>query len=674
MHLSHLDWGIIIGFILTLTCVALWMRRFTRSVSDFLVADRCAGRYLLTLSEGMAAFGVTAVIANFEKFYQAGFAAYWWGMMLAPISMVIAMSGWVAYRYRETRVLTMAQFFEQRYNRRFRVFAGILTWVSGVLNYGVFPGIVANFFIHFCGLPETLAIAGVEIRTLLVVMACFLGMALALVFGGGMVTVMVTDFIQAQFVNIVFLILMISVFVKIGWTDTVTALSDTGPGKSLLDPFDQEGISDFNFWFFAIFAFKAVYNCLGWQSTQGYNAAARSPHEFKMARVLAEWRNGVTYLMLMILPIAAYVILHHAGYVDIAAASRASLDAISDPQVVTQLTVPVTLLNFLPAGIVGLLAAAMVASAISTDDTYLHSWGVIFVQDVVLPFRKKPLSPRAHMNLLRGSIVFVAIFAFTWSAIFPLRDYIFMYFLLTGTIYLGGSGAVIIGGLYWKRGTTAGAYTAMIAGATVAIVGITIQAIWPNVPFLLSLAPKFPLNGAWLAMIAYGTSIVGYIVVSLFTCREPANLDRLLHRGAYALPGAGSGPRVIGLSRWRQLLGFTNEFTRGDRAIYYFKMGWTGMWTAIFVVGTIAGLVFGLSKTVWANFWLFVIILSATAGSVTVVWFLWGGIKDLRLLVITLRDKNRDAGDDGEIHSSPANPDASVRTNEPAETVTPAVP
>ena len=652
MHLAFLDWAIVASLILGLIVVTIWIRSYTRSVSDFLAANRCAGRYMLTLSEGMAAFGVASILANFEKFYQAGFAGYWWGMMLAPVSMLVAMSGWVAYRYRETRALTMAQFFEMRYSRRFRIFAGILTWISGLLNYGVFPGIVANFFIHFCGLPETIVIAGFEVRTLLPVMACFLGMALALVFGGGMVAVMVTDFIQAQFVNIVFLILMIAVFVKIGWGDTLAALSATAPGKSLLDPFDQQKISDFNFWFFAIIAFKSFYNCIGWQGTQGYNAAARTPHEAKMARVLSEWRNGVTYLMLMLRPIAAYVILHHQGYGAEAAAARATLDGITDPQINSQLTVPVALLSFLPVGVVGLLAAAMVAAAVSTDDTYLHSWGSIFVQDVVLPLRKTPLTPRAHLNLLRGSIVFVAVFAFCWSAIFPLRDYIFMYFLLTGTIYLGGSGAVIIGGLYWKRGTTAGAYAAMISGCSVAIVGITLQSIWPKVPLLLELAPKFPLNGAWLAMVAYATSIVSYIVVSLATCREPANLDRLLHRGAYAIAGEHSGPKNKGLSRWRQMLGFTTDFTRGDSFIYYCKLSWTGAWTLVFIVGTIFGLTIGFSKAGWGNFWFTVIMVSAVVGTVTVVWFLWGGIKDMRQLLIALRNPARDLSDDGQVHAT----------------------
>ncbi|MDR1279608.1 MAG: sodium:solute symporter [Opitutaceae bacterium] len=654
MNLSLLDWSILGLSLVVLAAIAVWIRSYTKSVSDFLAANRSAGRYLLTLSEGMASFGVASLIANFEKFYQAGFAAFWWGKMLAPVAMIVAMSGWIAYRYRETRVLTMAQFFEIRYSKNFRILAGIMGWVSGILNYGVFPGIVANFFIHFCGLPETVTVAGFEIRTLLPIMAVFISMGLALVFFGGMVAVMVIDFFQAQFMNIVFFLLMVAIFWKVGWGHTVEALSATAPGTSLLDPFDQQKIKDFNFWFFAIFIFKAFYNCCGWQAAQGYNAAARTPHEAKMARVLAEWRNGVTYLLLMILPIGAYVVLHHTGYESIQAATGSALAGISDPQVAKQMTVPVTLVALLPSGIIGLLAAAMAMTSISTDDSCLHSWGSIFVQDVILPLRKTraPLSQRAHLWLLRGSIVFVAIFAFCWSAWFPLRDYILMYFLLTGTIYLGGGGAAIIGGLYWKHGTTAGAYTAMIAGCSVAIIGVGLQSAWPHVSVLAKMAPAFPVNGAWLAMIAYGVSISGYITVSLATCEKekPFNLDRMLHRGPYALAGEEGAPATGGLPAWKRLLGFTASFTTGDKCIYYFKLGWTAMWTVIFVIGTILGLSIGFSTAAWANYWLFVIVISAVVGTGTIVWFLWGGFRDLGDLLRLLREKQRDSSDDGQIH------------------------
>lgn len=660
MNLSTLDWSIIAVVAVALVIIALWVRRYTHSVSDFLAANRCAGRYLLTMSSGIAMLGITTIIANFEKFYQAGFPAYWWGLMLAPVAMIVTMSGWVAYRFRETRALTMAQFFEMRYSKKFRVFAGMLTWISGVLNYGVFPGIVANFFINFCGLPQTVVIGGVEIRTLLLVMALFLGMALLFVFGGGMVAVMVADLFQAQFFNIVFLVIMVVVFWRVGWSETVDTLMAAEPGKSMLDPFDQSKISDFNFWFFAIFAFKAFYNCLGWQGTSGFNAAARTPHEAKMGNALTEWRNYLTMFMLMALPIAAYVLLRNANYAAIQETANAALGQIQDPQVAKQMTVPVTLVALLPKGVIGLLAAAMMVAALAMDNSYLHSWGSIFAQDVVLPFRrnKPPLSHRAHIRLLRISIISVAVFAFCWSALFPLRDYLFMYFLVTGTIYLGGSGAVIIGGLYWKRGTTAGAYTAMIAGCAIAIIGITLQAVWPKIPALLELAPKFPLNGAWLAMIAFAAGILGYILVSLASCRQPANLEKILHRGQYAIEGddkppSKNVPAAKTLPKWKQLFGFAPEFTRGDNFIYYSKLGWTGFWTLLFLIGTVLGLTVGLSANIWAGFWLFLIIVSVVVSLITVVWFLYGGTVDLFALMRLLREKQTrpDNSDDGQMHT-----------------------
>lgn len=668
MNLTLIDWSIFSSALIALAMITLWVRKYTHSVSDFLAANRSAGRYLLTLAEGMASFGVASLVANFEKFYQAGFAAFWWGKMLAPFAMIIAMSGWVAYRYRETRVMTMAQFFEVRYSKNFRIFSGILGWISGILNYGVFPGIVANFFIYFCGLPETVIIGGFEIRTLMLIMAVFLSIALALVFFGGMIAVMVTDFFQAQFLNIVFLILLIAIAIRVGWGDTVEALSSTAPGQSLLDPFDQQKISDFNFWFFAIFVFKAFYNCLGWQAAQGYNAAARTPHEAKMARVLAEWRNGVTYLMLMILPIGAYVVMHHAGYMDIKTTVDSALTGISDPQLAKQMTVPITLVSMLPVGVIGLLAAAMAMASISTDDSCLHSWGSILIQDIILPFRrnKPPLSPKAHIRLLRCSMIFVAVFVFLWSSYFPIRDYLFMYFFLTGTIYLGGSGAVIVGGLYWRRGTTQGAWAAMITGCTIAVLGLAIQVIWPYIPALLEIGPKFPINGAWLAMIAYVCSIIAYIGVSLFTCKEPANLERILHRGKYAIESdtPKSHKAHASIPVWKRALGFTEDFTKGDRFIYYIKLAWTAFWTIIFVVGTAVGLTVGISKEAWASYWYFVVIISAIVGSATIVWFLWGGFKDLKDLLRRLKQEKVDVQDDGQIHDTPSLATSAV----PAET------
>jgi len=42
--------------------------------------------------------------------------------MLAPVGLFLAISGWVIYRFRETRALTLAEFFERRYGGPLRQF------------------------------------------------------------------------------------------------------------------------------------------------------------------------------------------------------------------------------------------------------------------------------------------------------------------------------------------------------------------------------------------------------------------------------------------------------------------------------------------------------------------------------------------------------------------------
>jgi SSS family solute:Na+ symporter len=75
----------------------------------------------------------------------------WWGLTMSVIVLLVTVSGWVIYRFRQTRCLTLAEFFERRYSRRFRVFAGLIVFLAGLLNFGIFPSVGARFFIHFCG-------------------------------------------------------------------------------------------------------------------------------------------------------------------------------------------------------------------------------------------------------------------------------------------------------------------------------------------------------------------------------------------------------------------------------------------------------------------------------------------------------------------------------------------
>ena len=679
VNLSFVDWAIVFGLLVFIVGAAIYTNRYMKSVADFLAANRCAGRYLLCISSGIAGLGAISVVAMFEMYYAAGFTATWWGLMMAPIGLLMALAGWIAYRYRETRAMTMAQFFEMRYSKRFRIFAGIILWTSGIVNFGIFPAVGARFFIYYCGLPETVPYLGLS--TFATVMFFLLSVSLLFVFLGGQIAVMITDFFQGMFCNVVFLIILAAIFWQFDWSDIIETLKAAPENASMIHPFHTSKVEGFNVFYFLIGAFVFVYGRMAWQGSQGYFCSAKSAHEAKMAGMLGEWRALVLTLVVMLLPIGAYVVMHHPDHAGVAAEVNQALEGIDNETIQKQMTVPIALAKSLPVGIVGLLCAVMLAAFISTHDTYLHSWGSIFIQDVILPFRKKPFTPKQHLLLLRLSILFVAIFIFFWSLLFRQTEYILMFFAITGAIWLGGAGSVIVGGLYWKRGSTAGAWAALSVGCVIAVGGIILQQLWDGYlyPWMASDAPgllenlksgiegianrvpginwevgpdKFPIDGQWVNFFAMISAIVVYVACSLaawLIFKRPAfEMDRLLHRGKYAIRGEHVGEVVEPVRGLRAVLP-SKEFTTADKWIYYAFLTWTLGWFTVFAVGTIYCLTHDVSVDSWATFWWWKVAITIVVGVGTTTWFFIGGIHDIRDLFETLRTMKRDDRDDGRV-------------------------
>src|SRR5579862_5492319 len=173
--------------------IALKTQRHVKSVADFLAAGRAGGRYLVANATGEIGMGAITIVGIFEMYYQSGFSMGWWKQATMPIGMVIVLTGYVIYRYRQSRVMTLAQFFERRYSKNFRIFMGIMAWISGTLNYGLFPIVATRFFIYYCGFPQHLHVAGAQVLTEAVVMLLLLGSALIFTLAGGQLTVMVAD-------------------------------------------------------------------------------------------------------------------------------------------------------------------------------------------------------------------------------------------------------------------------------------------------------------------------------------------------------------------------------------------------------------------------------------------------------------------------------------------------
>ena len=638
MGLTILDWTIVVVSMVFLVAVVSVSRRYMRSVADFLSAGRTAGRYMISVSQGMSALGSITIVGMWEMNYVAGFALRWWEFTMGVVLLLITVSGWVLYRFRQTRALTMAQFFEMRYSRRFRIFAGVLAFLSGIVNFGIFPAVGARFFVYFCGLPQAFDVLGLAVPSFPVVMFVFLAIALYFVFAGGQIAVLITEFLQGIFANTVFLVLIVLLLFMVDWRHIYEALISAPADASLLNPYHTSNVKDFNLWYFLIGMAGVVYGKMSWQGTQGYNSSAKSAHEAKMGDVLGNYRDIPKWLMLYFVPIVAYTVMHHPDFADKAAAVSAALKDAGSPAIQSQLTVPLVLTRLLFPGMMGAMTAVMLMATVGTHDAYLHSWGSIFIQDVVMPFRAKPFTPEQHIRVLRLAILGVCVFIFVFSMIFQQSEYIFLFFAITGAIFTGGSGAVIIGGLYWKRGTTAGAWSALITGSVVAVGGIIIK----------QLDPGFFINGQQFWGLAMLSSSIVYVGVSLLGGKRAFDMDRMLHRGAYAIRDEMRVVEEVPQRGWR-MLGMGKEFTRGDKIIYVGAYTWTFAWTVVFVIGTYINLTTGASDAAWMSFWRTFILINIVVSAFVILWFAIGGTRDLRDMLRRLRTMVRDHTDDGSV-------------------------
>jgi SSS family solute:Na+ symporter len=653
--MNNLDYSIVLGILLLLTVTLCLTQRLTHNAIDFLVANRCAGRYLLTISRGMAGLGAITVIAYFEQIYASGFSGIYWDFLSDPVGMLLVLSGWVAYRFRETRCVTLSEFFQKRYGKKFGLFSGCIGWLAGMVGYSIFPSVSANFFITFCQWPAKFQVFGLQFDTYFCVLFGIVTLGICFAIFGGQISIMVTDFAQGIFCNISFIAIFTFLASRFRWDTISSALvqhSISNPNGSLVNPFATKGIVDFNYSFFIIGIILMFIRTGTWQNTSAYAAAAKSPHEAKMARCLGTWRGLALKSLFVFIPICAVAFFTLPAFSDLAADANKVLENMN-PGSVSQARIPLFLIQVLPHGLIGIFASIMMVSMISTDDTCMHSWGSILVNDIVKPLLKEPLSDKQQLWLLRSAIVAVGILTFCMSFVFKHTEYIILFVQISGAIFAGGASAAIIGGLYTRGGTALGAWGGMITGSTLSLVGITLQQTWRTlVPFivrhiqnsvfdfgaisewLLAHSKRFPLNGQ---IMAFYIIIIGFCVYFLLSYMEHLirrspfyNLQKLLHRGEY--DNAKEHVSKTETSSLWHMIGVTNEFTLFDRLVFLSSVIWTLTWFMVFVLGLLGHFYFNWNTIQWIYLWKVFIISHVTLGVITTIWFLIGGIHDLYAL------------------------------------------
>ncbi len=639
-----IDWILTVLPILFVIACAVYTRRYVKSVADFVAGGRAAGRYILCNSKGQASTGIANTLAKFQPLLAAGFCLSWWDSLSTPVLLLVAIFGFVVYRYRQTRAMTLGQFFEMRYSRRFRLFAGVLGFLSGILNYGIFPAVSSTFFVYFLNLPEKVHPFGFAVPTNCLIMAAYLSCTLTMMLVGGQITLMVTDCIEGIVSHLVWVIVIAAIFCVISWPEMRATITSAPPGNSLVNPFDQTKTKDYNAWYAIMVLLTLIYGTNAVQKDNSFASAARNPHESRMGLVLGYWRTMARNVMLVVLVLGAMTFMKSPHF-----PGKNAIAAISDPEVRSQMQVPIALRYMLPVGVKGLFCLIMVLTLMSGDASHILTWGGILIQDIVLPLRKTPMKPAHHVLLLRLAVIGVAVFAFLFSTFFHQKMDIVMWWLVTEGVFLCGGGAAIVGGLYWKKGTTSAAWAALITGSGITLGSILIH---HDIP---SLSRYFNFNGNQSRFIAAAAAAVVYILISLLTSREDFDMDRLLHRGKYAVADDQAETPAVARQRkmnlnWTRFLGFDEDFTFWDKIVSGGIFFWSMFWLAVVLVGTIWNFIRPWPTSLWASYWLYVgIIIPVVVVIITLLWFGVGGINDLRLFFTRLATMKRNSSDDGSV-------------------------
>ena len=349
-----------------------------------------------------------------------------------------------------------------------------------------------------------------------------------------------------------------------------------------------------------------------------------------------------------------------------------------------QMMMAMTMRHLLPHGMLGLFCLLLILAMISTDDTRIHSAALTISQDVILPFVKKDLTPSQHLWMIRMVAIGVGIFFFIGSFFMSQLEYINLYISIMVSIWAGGAGPVMVFGLYSRFGTTAGAFASLISGMTIGGGGMLIKRNWADhvYPWLDKMnwaqplgdflewisrpfnpyvewhmtAVDFPINSYEITFIAICVSTALYVVISKLTCKEPFNLERMLHRGKYAIDG-----EVKTTMKWTfrnvfsKLIGITPAYSKSDRVIAYTMFTYSIIYrfTLMFLAVMIWNAVSPWPLKWWSNYFFFTLLLvPCIVAAITAVWYGIGGFINLTQLFRDLKQRVVNPLDNGRVEGT----------------------
>ncbi|MGE0758396.1 MAG: sodium:solute symporter [Pirellulaceae bacterium] len=438
---SNFGWldGCLVGVYLALTMWAgVMVRKHVRRVDHFLVAGREMNVYLGIASLAATEFGIITCMYTAEAGYRFGFAGAIPGILNALAMLFVGLTGFCVEPLRASGVLTLPELFERRFGRRVRVAAGVVIALGGLLNMGVFLRMGGEFLIGVVGMQVSDG-SWASSHRLELTMSGLLFMVAVYTILGGMLSVLVTDFMQFVVMSLGLLITTFVVLQHVGW-DAIVAAVETHRGESGFNPLLRSGGVSYVL-FNALVNFSAV---ITWMAVVQRVLAAKDAATGRKIYTRTSFFFVARWLIPAIWGMAA---LAKFG------PDHNSLQAM-----------PQFLAGLLPTGLIGLLVAAMLAAEMSTDSGYMLTWASVIYNDILAPFRQGWSEARGLL-INRMIVGAIGLFLLGFGLWYEMKGPLWTYLAITGTIYLSSMSTLLVAACYWRGANAWGAVGAIVCGA-----------------------------------------------------------------------------------------------------------------------------------------------------------------------------------------------------------------
>jgi SSS family solute:Na+ symporter len=438
--MGNFNWlldGSIVGVYLLLTMFAgLYVRKYVSKVDDFLVAGREMDVYLGIASLAATEFGIVTCMYTAQNGYKFGFAGATPGILMALAMLFVGLTGFVIKPLRDSGVVTIPELIEKRFGSRIRWAAGVVIVLGGLLNMGVFLRIGGQFLVQ---------VAGLNVSNLEIMMTILLiGVAVYTILGG-MLSVLITDFLQFVVMSVGLIAVTILILYTVGW-ETLVSTVEKNHGAGGFNPFVHPEMG----WQYVVFnGLLNLAAVLTWQTTIARVLAAKDSKTGQRIYTSTSFFFVCRFLIPGIWGIAALAVL--------GTSVPDSLDAM-----------PMYLAKAVPMGLMGVLIAAMLAADMSTDSSYMLTWASVIYNDILAPFRKG-WSEKRGLLWNRFIVAGIGIFLLIYGLWFKLEGDLWTYLGLTGTIYLASISVLLVSACYWEKANSWGAVGSIIVSAGIPV-------------------------------------------------------------------------------------------------------------------------------------------------------------------------------------------------------------